>query len=152
MGLGLLLLKKEQPQLLKFEYPKIQNLPETKTLSENITNDKNFNNINKYGINEIIKNNKNYIKNKNSIQNKKYNKYSSNLETQDNNSLDELNNFYYEKKYLNKNKRNEKQNKKINEKVNEKVIIDDYSEFDNIKSLNSMDNTLSDLISVVEKN
>lgn len=39
---------------------------------------------------------------------------------------------------------------KNNELINKKVIIDDYSEFDNIKSLNSMDNTLSDLISVVE--
>jgi hypothetical protein len=38
-------------------------------------------------------------------------------------------------------------NKKIN---NKKVIIDDYSEMDNIKSLNSMDNTLSDIVSIVE--
>lgn len=39
-----------------------------------------------------------------------------------------------------------------NENIKKKVIIDDYSDFDNIKSLNSMDNTLSDIVSVVEKN
>ena len=39
-----------------------------------------------------------------------------------------------------------KQNIKSN---NKKVIIDDYSEMDNIKSLNSMDNTLSDIMSTL---
>ena len=59
------------------------------------------------------------------------------------------------KKALVNNSRNDrveniKQNKK-NEEINKKVIIDDYSEFDNIKSLNSMDNTLSDVVSIVDK-
>jgi hypothetical protein len=39
-----------------------------------------------------------------------------------------------------------KQNIKSN---NKKVIIDDYSEMENIKSLNSMDNTLSDIMSTL---
>jgi hypothetical protein len=39
-----------------------------------------------------------------------------------------------------------KQNIKSN---NKKVIIDDYSEMENIKSLNSMDNTLSDIMSIL---
>jgi hypothetical protein len=41
-------------------------------------------------------------------------------------------------------------NKKNIKSNNKKVIIDDYSEMDNIKSLNSMDNTLSDIISNIE--
>lgn len=47
-----------------------------------------------------------------------------------------------------------KKNKIIvnNENIKNKVIIDDYSDFDNIKSLNSMDNTLSDIVSMVDKN
>lgn len=49
-----------------------------------------------------------------------------------------------------KNSNNTQENRKMN-KLNDKVIIDDYSEFDNIKSLNSMDNTLSDIVSIVEK-
>ena len=52
---------------------------------------------------------------------------------------------------IDKKKHEKKDNYKNNEQINRKVIIDDYSEFDNIKSLNSMDNTLSDLISIVEK-
>jgi hypothetical protein len=40
---------------------------------------------------------------------------------------------------------------KNSENQNRKVIIDDYSEFDDIKSLGNMDNTLSDLLSIVEK-
>jgi len=49
---------------------------------------------------------------------------------------------------------NTKKNKIIinNENIKNKVIIDDYSDFDNIKSLNSMDNTLSDIVSMVDKN
>lgn len=73
-------------------------------------------------INRKIQNNKN-------INNKKYN----------------------EKETNNNNKKNNKKNDyKNNENINKKVIIDDYSEFDNIKSLNSMDNTLNDLISIIE--
>jgi len=41
-------------------------------------------------------------------------------------------------------------NKKSIKSNNKKVIIDDYSEMENIKSLNSMDNTLSDIISNIE--
>ena len=40
---------------------------------------------------------------------------------------------------------------KNSENQNRKVIIDDYSEFNDIKSLGNMDNTLSDLLSIVEK-
>lgn len=32
---------------------------------------------------------------------------------------------------------------------NKNIIVDNYSEYDNIKSLNSMDNTLSDVVSIV---
>ena len=42
--------------------------------------------------------------------------------------------------------------KYIYNKNNKNLIIDKYSEFDNIKSLNSMDNTLSDIVSVVDIN
>jgi hypothetical protein len=45
-----------------------------------------------------------------------------------------------------------KKNTIKNENINDKIIIDDYSDFDNIKSLNSMDNTLSDVVSIVDKN
>ena len=41
-------------------------------------------------------------------------------------------------------------NKKNIKSNNKKVVIDDYSETENIKSLNSMDNTLSDVMSNIE--
>jgi hypothetical protein len=50
----------------------------------------------------------------------------------------------------NKNNNDAIKKNKTNE-INKKVIIDDYSEFDNIKSLNSMDNTLSDVVSIIER-
>ena len=61
-----------------------------------------------------------------------------------------INNLSINKNNINKKNYNKKYNYSNNEKINKKVIIDDYSEFDNIKSLNSMDNTLSDLISIIE--
>jgi len=121
------------------------------------------------GINDklaSIKNSKNknsvMLKNKNIKNNiciddnKKNNSFHNNIDLQslDNNSLISLNNFNgggIKKNDIDDNKYNKKSKYKNNEEINRKVIIDDYSEFDNIKSLNSMDNTLSDLISIVEK-
>lgn len=132
-------------------YKKIENINNSnRELSindklKNIKNNKNKNCV-------TLKNNKNYAKNnKNNI----YIDDNNNIDLQslDNNSLISFNN-------LNNNIKQNDVNEKIydkqgkfnkNEKFNKKVIIDDYSEYDNIKSLNSMDNTLSDLISIVEK-
>lgn len=86
---------------------------------------------------------------------KKNNSFNNNVDLQslDNNSLISLNRVDVEvkKNNIDNNKHYKREKYTNNEQINGKVIIDDYSEFDNIKSLNSMDNTLSDLISIVEK-
>jgi hypothetical protein len=88
--------------------------------------------------------------------NNKIEKTHKNIEyNNDTNSLldDELNSLmdiYGKNKKMSEKKY--KKNNKINKKPNKKVIIDDYFDYDNIKSLNSMDNTLHDLVSIVEKN
>jgi hypothetical protein len=121
----------------------------------NIKNNTNNGNDNDNSI--VLKNNKNLVNNKikknniyidDKFQNNNIINNKADLESLDNNSLNNLNNL---KNLKNKNNGVEKSKYINNEQINKKVIIDDYSEYDNIKSLNSMDNTLSDLISIVEK-
>jgi hypothetical protein len=116
---------------------------------------KRYNNINNSNSN----NNKKY-----SSDNKKYSSYNKNNDETSNGDLGSLDDISLNG-LNNKNKNNQKvrnyskndtkisnirQNKKMDE-LNDKVIIDDYSDYDNIKSLNSMDNTLSNVVSMVEK-
>ncbi len=72
------------------------------------------------------------------------------------NKVNGKNKKYNIKKTLTTVSKNKKNNDTIEKnktyEINKKVIIDDYSEFDNIKSLNSMDNTLSDVVSIIERN
>lgn len=118
-------------------------------------NDKLTNMKNNKNKNSVVLKNKN-IKNNICIDdNKKNNSFNNNVDLQslDNNSLISLNRVDVEvkKNNIDNNKHYKREKYTNNEQINGKVIIDDYSEFDNIKSLNSMDNTLSDLISIVEK-
>ena len=135
------------------------NMNDIKPNNINIQNNNSNQGIN---INDKLINIKNK-KNKNSIMLKNNDKKSSNslldfsevdLKSIDDNSSNiiDIPNMKNPNiiKNINKNKYNDKHDYKNNKKVNKKVIIDDYSEFDNIKSLNSMDNTLSDLISIIE--
>lgn len=123
-----------------------------------------------FNINERLENMKNN-KTKTSVTIKNNSEYNNNnlddseisndLGSLDDISLKHISRNSIIKKNKNKNIKNiksiksikteKKQNNKKNENITNKVIIDDYSEFDNIKSLNSMDNTLSDIVSVVEK-
>lgn len=115
-------------------------------------------NINKY-LNNIKKNkNKSSVIIKHNLDNKNDINNNNDLGSLDDISLNKNN--VREKKHdikkpsinVLKNKKNlQPIEKKKAEEINKKVIIDDYSEFDNIKSLNSMDNTLSDVISIVER-
>lgn len=137
-------------------------------IDRNIKNNQRDNN--KININNKLNNVKKYkdntpiILNNNSIKNIKRNKeetltsennsnmFKDELNSLDMNSLDDIK--------ISQDKKNKiltskiKKNKIIanNENIKNKVIIDDYSDFDNIKSLNSMDNTLSDIVSMVDKN
>jgi hypothetical protein len=149
-------------------------------LQPNVKSSKHFQNYrnNDFSINDelnIMKRNKNKNRNKNSIvmTNRKYSDLGQQPETLDSGSNSEIsfennsennfknnsrnnsknnlkNNMQNSKPKLKSSMKNPKSQFKNNNFPNKKVIIDDYSEFDNIKSLNSMDNTLSDLISVVE--
>jgi hypothetical protein len=114
----------------------------------NIRNKKNKNSI-------ILKNERTNIvpDNKNVLDNSLLDNNEVDLKSLDDNSINMMNvNTIKKSSIKNNNNVNNKRNNenKNNEKINKKVIIDDYSEFDNIKSLNSMDNTLSDLISIIE--
>jgi hypothetical protein len=87
---------------------------------------------------EKIKNNK-----QKSLMNKNI-KQKFNID--ENNSIDEKNSL----DEISLNKKSNLKKKII--KKQKKVVIDDYSEFDNIKSLGGLDNTLSDIVSIVDKN
>jgi hypothetical protein len=107
----------------------------------NKTQDKTYNNRNNQTYNNI------YSK----PHNKTYNNRDD-LQSLEDNTIASFNNFSDDLDSMVDKKIHDKKKKYVkNEELNKKVIIDDYSEYDNIKSLNSMDNTLSDLISIVEK-
>lgn len=123
-------------------YKNIENINNS---NQDINNNKFTNNKNNKKL-AMLKNTnvKNNISINDNINNNYKNVKNVDLNFADNNSLITINKL--------SNNMNEKKIKyKNNEQIKRKVIIDDYSELDNIKSLNSMDNTLSDLISIIQK-
>ena len=146
----------------------------SKNLKVNPNNEVQQNSDNLYYNREHFNTNKKKILSHDSINNKsnRNNKtYRNNLddieveveEHTENTNMPELyTQIYLDNKTKNKSILKKSSNKKMSSEIansiynkqniksnNKKVIIDDYSEMENIKSLNSMDNTLSDIMSTL---
>ena len=143
MFLGIVIVKNNYFSTLQTELTKIQNK----------TNNNPQLSINDRLVNIQNKKNKHKYKHKYTHNQHAYNNNMNYDEMSEHEHIDIPNNKYSKQKNKNiNNKKSFNNTQQYRQFTPNKVIIDDNCETENIKSLNSMDNTLSDLISVVENN
>jgi hypothetical protein len=118
------------------------NMTEQNYRKQKLDSNDNIRGYNKYGdkVDKYGKNNNSIdpVRKKNSGTNKMVGRIASDSDDEQYSKLEQIS------------RNNDNRNHKSIKKNNKKIVIDDYSEKEDIKSLNSMDNTLSDIVSIVE--